>query len=199
MCTDVVPPGHAPLEIPPLPRLRDERQLDVVPFIVGDCAWRHVSWLAAMQARPKNGQALESTTKGAWNTASARIAEEVGAKLARAAKARAVVAAPAVTPAVTESSDGPTARLATPAGAPGVPGAPASRVEPAGAGWPAPVQPPARAEAPVDPLAAPSPTRVRPPVSNEPTSRPAEGLAQPGPLSAAAHAWVAKPTGRIAI
>jgi formylglycine-generating enzyme required for sulfatase activity len=64
--------------------LREERRLTILPVIVGDCGWRRVGWLSAIQARPQNGAPLEDMPRGKWNAALARIAEEIDEVLAPA-------------------------------------------------------------------------------------------------------------------
>jgi TIR domain/NACHT domain len=64
-------------EIPPLLKRRQENGLPVIPVIVKDCPWRHVPWLAGLNARPADGKSLEALPTKRLNGALSKIAEEV--------------------------------------------------------------------------------------------------------------------------
>ena len=72
-------------EIPKLLQRREEEGLRVVPVILKPCPWKHVRWLARMQARPKDGRPLSAGDDHQIEADLAGIAEEVAEITMRAA------------------------------------------------------------------------------------------------------------------
>src|SRR6185295_362130 len=63
-------------EMPHLLERRTKDGMTVFPVICEDCAWEQVPWLAKLQARPREGKALESF-RGRLNSELKKIALEV--------------------------------------------------------------------------------------------------------------------------
>ena len=62
-----------------VPRILERRKkgLRVIPVIVHPCAWRKVPWLASIQGRPRDGQALALMTDALAEAALSDLAEEI--------------------------------------------------------------------------------------------------------------------------
>lgn len=63
-------------EMPYLLARRSEAGMTVFPIICEDCLWQEVPWLAKLQARPRDGKALESFL-GRRNSELVKIAREI--------------------------------------------------------------------------------------------------------------------------
>jgi tetratricopeptide (TPR) repeat protein len=64
-------------EIPHLLERREREGMTVFPVICTDCLWEEVPWLAKLQARPKDGQALASYRGNRINAELKKIAQEI--------------------------------------------------------------------------------------------------------------------------
>ncbi|HEY3566940.1 MAG TPA: TIR domain-containing protein [Thermoanaerobaculia bacterium] len=64
-------------EIPHLLERRERKGMTVFPIICKDCLWEEVPWLAKLQARPKDGQALASYRGNRVNAELKKIAQEI--------------------------------------------------------------------------------------------------------------------------
>ena len=69
-------------EVPTLLRRRRDDGLRVIPLIVRPCLWQAVEWLAAMQVRPKDDQALSGVTDHQAEEELVELAREIQALLA---------------------------------------------------------------------------------------------------------------------
>lgn len=73
-------------EVPRLLERRQKEGLRVVPLIVRPSAWTEVKWLAAIQARPKDGRPLSRVGKDRVDEDLAALAKEVAAIVRRGAR-----------------------------------------------------------------------------------------------------------------
>src|SRR3954465_4853635 len=64
-------------EVPALLKRREEQGLRVIPVIVKECPWRQVEWLSPLNARPRDGKALEEWPSKRVNGVLSSIAVEV--------------------------------------------------------------------------------------------------------------------------
>jgi PKD repeat protein len=64
-------------EVPKLLQRRAKDGIHVIPVILRPCAWRHIPWLAGIQARPKDGKPLTSLSKNRAEEALAALAVEI--------------------------------------------------------------------------------------------------------------------------
>ncbi len=83
-------------EVPRLLERRERANLSIIPVIVEPCAWRHVPWLAGLQARPRGGRPLAALPRHEAESALAEIAASVVdmATYTLAARLRSVNASP---------------------------------------------------------------------------------------------------------
>src|SRR5438067_6418088 len=65
------------VEIPKLLARHQEKDVRIVPVIIRPCAWKTVSWLRALQARPTDGQPLLGLSPVHQEEAWTELAEEV--------------------------------------------------------------------------------------------------------------------------
>jgi len=65
---------------------RDKEGLKVIPIIVSDCPWQQVKWLAPMQARPRDGKALQAMSAAKKTRAITEIVTEVAQIIADSSK-----------------------------------------------------------------------------------------------------------------
>ena len=73
-------------ELPKLLEQRRQNGLIVFPVIVRPCAWKDISWLSAINARPKDGHPISGGNEHQQDQDMADIATEVGYILKRLAK-----------------------------------------------------------------------------------------------------------------
>jgi hypothetical protein len=73
-------------EIPRLLERRQKEGLRVIPLIVRPCAWTEVKWLAAIQARPKDGRPLSRVGQDRVDEDLAALAKEVAGIVRRGAR-----------------------------------------------------------------------------------------------------------------
>lgn len=66
-------------EVPRLLQRRQSEGIRIVPVIVRSCAWKSVSWLAPIQARPRDGKPLAGLAEHQADEALATLAAEIGA------------------------------------------------------------------------------------------------------------------------
>jgi formylglycine-generating enzyme required for sulfatase activity len=64
-------------EIPRLLQRREQEGMRVIPVIVRPCPWKSVSWLSAMQARPKDGRPLAQGSRARYEADLTAIVEEI--------------------------------------------------------------------------------------------------------------------------
>jgi tetratricopeptide (TPR) repeat protein len=64
-------------EVPRLLERREKEGLRIFPVIIKPCAWKHVQWLARMQARPKDGRPISGGNEHEIDTDMADIADEI--------------------------------------------------------------------------------------------------------------------------
>ncbi|HSS52035.1 MAG TPA: TIR domain-containing protein, partial [Thermoanaerobaculia bacterium] len=73
-------------EVPYLLNRRKTGNLRVIPVIVHPCAWQAVSWIEAVQCRPKDGKVLSKTRKAKVDEDLAELALEIQGLLRKGAK-----------------------------------------------------------------------------------------------------------------
>lgn len=64
-------------EVPELLQRRQQQGIRVVPLILTPCVWTRIPWLAAIQARPKDGKPLSGMSKHDAEAALAALAGEI--------------------------------------------------------------------------------------------------------------------------
>ena len=64
-------------EVPALLKRQEKKGLRIIPVIVKECPWRQVEWLSPLNARPRDGKALEELPSKRLNGVLSSIAVEV--------------------------------------------------------------------------------------------------------------------------
>ncbi|HSS77041.1 MAG TPA: TIR domain-containing protein [Thermoanaerobaculia bacterium] len=81
-------------EVPYLLERQTSHGTRIIPLIVRPCPWSSVSWLSALQCRPKDGQPLSGKTRHKADVALTALAQEIRDHLGTAPKPRRITSAP---------------------------------------------------------------------------------------------------------
>jgi hypothetical protein len=63
-------------EVPRILARRKKQGIRVIPLLVRPCAWRKVSWLAALQILPRDARPLSDMTPNEYEAVLAELVEE---------------------------------------------------------------------------------------------------------------------------